>query len=403
MTAVAAALLLSLAGPAAPGGKADKGIPKELIDLLPEDTAGVMVIDATKAGKSEIGQTILKLFAAEQRPGETIEFAELGREARWVVLGQFLIDEGVGDFCLIARLKDGSKYGQALIAKAKGDKQPMEQIGTRVVYSLHRPEIAVARIDDRTLMVVVAAGETPNQVKQTRLAAFADRDKPGPNRELRKLIEEGTKDDRPVQMYGSHPKKLALAAYLPLASFGVKRTAVAELGDKLLSYRGGIRMGDAGEVELRLTAKDAAAAGELMKAYEVMDDRLPPFVKEFRRGQGRARKGRSGLHAQANEGDRGVGGSEAEQVGGLLGGLVGRLFEHLLEAGGELVGQGLVGQGVGDADGVPVRVHVDGHGTHPHRCRWSRLCCSSDSEPSTKSISSSATFRQVNVIARAPA
>jgi hypothetical protein len=291
MTPTTVALLLSLAGPAAPGAKPDKGVPKALIDLLPADTAGVLVVDAARAGKSEIGQKILNLFAAEQRPGESIEFAELGREAQWIVLGQFLIEEGVGDFCLIARLKEGAKYGPALIAKARGDKQPMEQIGTRVVYSLHRPEFAVALIDDRTLMVVVAAGETPNQVKQTRAAAFADRDKPGPDRELRKLIEEGVKDDRPVQMYGHHPTKLARAAYLPLAGFGVKRKAVGDLGDKLVSYRGGIRMGDAGEVEVRVTAKDADGAKALMKVYEEMDDRLPPFVKEFRAGAKVVREG----------------------------------------------------------------------------------------------------------------
>ena len=51
------ALLLALAVPAAPAPKVDKGLPRDLIDLLPEDTAGVLVIDVPRAGKSGIGDT----------------------------------------------------------------------------------------------------------------------------------------------------------------------------------------------------------------------------------------------------------------------------------------------------------------------------------------------------------
>jgi hypothetical protein len=279
----AAALLLSLVGPAAPAAKADTGVPTELIDLLPEDTAGVMVVDAPKVTKSEIGQAIAKLFLAQQRPDQLLEFADLAREARWVVLGQFLVDKAVGDFCLIVRLREKSEYANATIAKFKRDKKDFEQIGTRTVYSpAGQANLAVAKIDDRTMLVMAAAGDTAEQVKQTRAAAFGNREQPGPSRALRKLIAEGVKDDRAIQLYAHHPTKVAQSAYLPLANFGVKQEAVFELGDKLVSYRGGIRMGEAGEVELRFTAKDADAARELMKAYEVVDNRLKPFLEEFR-------------------------------------------------------------------------------------------------------------------------
>jgi hypothetical protein len=284
MTTVTAALFLSLVGPAAPGAKADAGVPKDLIDLLPPDTAAVMVVEVPRVAKSEIGQAIINLFVDQQRADQLLEFADLAREAQWVVLGEFLIDKGVGDFCLIVRLREKSEYASATIAKFKRDKQDFEQIGTQTVYSPAGQEnLAVAKIDDRTMLVIAAAGDTAGQVKQTREAAFGNREQPGPSRELRKLIAEGAKDDRAIQLYAHHPTKVAQSAYLPLANFGVKRKAVAELGDKLVSYRGGIRMGDVGEVELRFTAKDAAAAKELMTAYETMDDQ-PPFVKEFRAG-----------------------------------------------------------------------------------------------------------------------
>ena len=274
------AFLLALTVPAAPAPKGDASVPTELIDLLPADTAGVLIVDAVAARKSEIGQTVLKLFADQQRPDQPIAFAELGREAEWVLLSQFLIDQGVGDFCLIARLKEGSEFGKATVAQAKRTGIDPQQIGTRTVRALGRPDIGMTLIDDRTLMVVLAAD--PTQIKQTWAAAFTPRDTPGPSRELRKLIADRAKDRQAVQMYGYHPKKVAHSAYLPLAAFGVKRTAVAALGEKLVSFRGGIRMGDTGEVELRLQARDTEAAKDLLKVYDTLDDRLPPFVSEFR-------------------------------------------------------------------------------------------------------------------------
>ena len=293
MIPVAAALLLALAVPAAPvapAAKADKGVPKDLIDLLPEDAAAVMVVDARKVAKNEIGQSIIKLFAAQQRPDQLLEFADLAREAEWVVLSQFLIDKAVGDFCLVIRLKEKSDYANAVIAKFKRGKQDSELIGTRTVYSPEgQANLAVAKIDDRTMLLMAANGRTADEVKQTRLAAFGNNT--GPSRDLRKLIDDGAKDDRAVQFYAHHPKKIALSAYLPLANFGVQRTAVAELGDKLVSYRGGIRMGDAGEVELRFTARDTDAAKEFMKAYAVVDDGLAPFIKEFRASAKMVREG----------------------------------------------------------------------------------------------------------------
>lgn len=276
----AAAILLTLTIPTAPAPKADAGVPADLIDLLPADTAGVLIVDAVAAGKSEIGQTILKLFADQQRPDQPIAFAELGREAEWVLLAPFLIDKGVGDFCLIVRLKEKSEFGKATVAQAKRTGIDPQQIGPRTVRALSRPDIGMTLIDDRTLMVVMAAD--PTQIQQTWAAAFTPRDTPGPSRELRKLIVDGAKDRRAVQMYGHHPKKVAHSAYLPLAHFGVRREAIAGLGEKLVSYRGGIQMGDAGDVELRFQARDADAAKELLKVYDTLDDKLPPFVTGFR-------------------------------------------------------------------------------------------------------------------------
>jgi hypothetical protein len=283
MTPVTATLLLALAVPAAPAPKADKGLPKDLVDLLPEDTAGVVVLDVQRAAKSDLGKAVLKVIAAEQQPDESIQVADFARDAELVLIGQFLIDKAFGDFCILVRLKDGSGIPKALVAraaKAGKDKAP-EEIGKRTVYSIDDTGFSFARVDDRTLMLVLALGDK-GQVKETRAAAYGEREKPGPSVGLRKMLDQDAKDDRAVRLYGSHPTKLAHSTGLVLAPFGAKDKAAAGLGDKIVSYRGGIKEGEVGEVELRITMKDADAARELLKVYESGVEEDDPFVKELR-------------------------------------------------------------------------------------------------------------------------
>lgn len=277
-----APLLLALAAPAP---KADKGLPKELIDLIPEDTAAVLVLNVPKAAASDLGKTALKLALKDQTPDDPIQVDTFVRDAELVVVAQFLIDKAFGDFCILVRLKDKSDLPKTLIGradKAGKDKAP-EQIGKRTVYTIGDPGASFAVIDDRTLMFVLAIGDE-NQVKETRAAAYTERDKPGPSQVLRRMLTDGDADDRPLRVYGSHPTKLALSAQIVLAPFGVKDKAIAGLGDKLVSYRGGIKESKdgAGEVELRLTAKNADAAAELLKGYDQVENGGERFVRDFR-------------------------------------------------------------------------------------------------------------------------
>src|SRR4051794_14362488 len=98
----AAALLLALAVPGAPAAKAEKGLPKDLVDLIPEDSAGVLVIDVPRVARSAVGQAILKAIAAEEEPGQSLRMTELLGDAELLVVSQFLIDAGFGDFCVLA-------------------------------------------------------------------------------------------------------------------------------------------------------------------------------------------------------------------------------------------------------------------------------------------------------------
>jgi hypothetical protein len=293
MTPVAASLLLSLAIPTAPAPKAEKGLPKELIDLIPEDTAGVLVIDVPRVAKSEIGDVFLKALAADQKGGdEPVKIADLPREVELVLISQFLIDKGVGDFCIVLRLREGSEIPKALMAEAKkkrGKDAAPETIGKRAVYSLGGDSSSFAQIDDRTVMMVLALGEG-KQIQETRAAAYGERDKPGPRPALRKMLEDKAPADQAVRVYGHHPTKLGHSTSMVLAAFGSKLEAFHSLGEKVVSYKGGIKLGAAAEIELRFTNKDAATATEFLRIYEDLD-RTDSFADELRRGSKAVRDG----------------------------------------------------------------------------------------------------------------
>src|SRR5262249_47997827 len=150
-----------------------------------------------------------------------------------VLISQFLIDKGVGDFCILMRLRDGSEIPKALMAEAKtkkGKDGAAETIGKRAVYSLGGDSSSFAQIDDRTVMMVLAFGEG-KQIQETRAAAYGERDKPGPRPALRKLLEDRPAPDQPVRVYGHHPTKLGHSSSLVLAVFGSKLETFNRLGE----------------------------------------------------------------------------------------------------------------------------------------------------------------------------
>jgi hypothetical protein len=291
MTPVAASLLLALASPGAPALKGDRGLPKDLIDLLPEDTAAVLVIDVPRVVRTDLGGLVFRLLAAEEGADSPVPFTDLVKDAELVVIGQFLIDKGAGDFLFLVRLKAGSGVPKALLARAqKGGKDGApERIGGRTVYNVEGPSLSFALADERTVMLVGASGDD-KQIKETRAAAYGDRERPGPRPALRKVLATDPFGDRAVRLYGDHPTKLGYSAALVMVPFGQALEKVLT-EDAIASYRGGVKIGEAAEVELRFTARDAEAAKQLVEAYEslVDDDR---FCQELRRSSKVVRDGK---------------------------------------------------------------------------------------------------------------
>jgi hypothetical protein len=269
MSPVTVGLLLSIALPGAPAPKAERGVPKDLIDLLPEDTAAAVVMDVTRIAKSEFGAAFWKGFSAAQGDDEPIRVADIVREVEFALIAQFLIEEYSGDFCFILRLREGSKLPESLMAQAKkgGRDATPEKIGKRTVYPIGSPGASFTQLDDRTLMVVLAIGKA-KQVEETRAAAYGERDKPGPNQTLRKMLAEEPADVPAIRLYGSHPTKLGHSAGLILAPYGVEFEQLTSIGEKFVSYRGAIRLDGAAQVELRFTLKDAESAKDLLTRYE---------------------------------------------------------------------------------------------------------------------------------------
>lgn len=269
MNTVIVTLLLGLAVPAAPAPKAERGIPKDLIDLLPEDTAAVVVMDVARIAKTEFGTAFWKAFAAAQGDDEPIRVAEVVREVEFALIAQFLIEGYSGDFCFVLRLREGSEFPKDLMAQAKkgGRDATPEKIGKRTVYPIGSPGASFTQLDDRTLMVVLAIGNA-RQVEETRAAAYGDRDKSGPNAVLRKMLAEEPADVPAIRLYGSHRTKLGHSAGLILAPYGIEFEQLTSMGEKLVSYRGAIGLDGGAHVELRFTLKDSDAAKELLNTYE---------------------------------------------------------------------------------------------------------------------------------------
>jgi hypothetical protein len=84
---------------------------------------------------------------------------------------------------------------------------------------------------------------------------------------------------------------LAHSTALVLALFGVLDSdPLVAMGERIVSYRGGIKTGESAEFELRITTRDADTARELLKIYED-PPREDPVVREFRRNATAVREG----------------------------------------------------------------------------------------------------------------
>jgi hypothetical protein len=257
-------LLLALLTPAAPALKTEKP-PRDLIDLLPEDTAAVLVLDVPKLAAHPVGarlfECLAKLLPAREAP--FLPVADIVKETEVLIIAQFGIESRVGDFCLVMRLKDGATVPKTLLARAlaEGGDPAGRLVGNRTVHEIAAEAITMCILHSRTLMVVLACGHG-NQQTETVQAAYAERETPGPkDPTLRKMLAELWPADRPVLLYGSHPK-VCYSVGLALGPLGTGPDTFTDLGTDVISFRGSVGLGKTANAEVRVKLRDAATARE---------------------------------------------------------------------------------------------------------------------------------------------
>jgi hypothetical protein len=277
MTPVAASLLLTLSVPAAPALKGEK-IPPALIDLMPADTAAVLVIDVPRLTKTSLGRAGLREI--ERRLSmQTVKLDGLLKDIEVLVIAQFAIVEFAGDFCFLAHVRDGSKLPEELLGYAErtGEDPVRQRIGKHDVYKVRDQDLWFAFPDKRTVMAVFPCGNA----SETLAEAFGDRADRGPGREIRKWLEQDRPPDRPIRVFGAHKSKLGLSLGMAAMPFGEGIDRFKELGDQLLSYRGWVSVGEAIIGELRVACKDDVTAGRVVAGLRAgAPSADPDFVRD---------------------------------------------------------------------------------------------------------------------------
>jgi hypothetical protein len=260
MTPVAASLLLGLTLPAAPALKGEK-IPADLIDLVPADTAGVLVIDVPRLTKTSIGRAGLREIERRMST-QTVKLDGLLKDVEVLMIAQFAIVEFAGDFCFLARVRDGSALPEEMLgyAERKGEDPHYETIGKHRVYKARGQDLWFSFPDKRTVMAVLPSGNC----EATLLEAFDDRKVRGPGREIRKWLEQDRPPDWPIRVFGEHKTKLGHSLGMAALPFGDGIDRFKELGDQLLSYKGWVSVGEAVLGELRISCRDEATASRVV-------------------------------------------------------------------------------------------------------------------------------------------
>jgi hypothetical protein len=254
-------LALSLPAVGVPAPKIG-GIPAEIIDRLPIDTATVLVVDVPRVSRSPIGRHFFSRLHPHLEEWLPLETA--AKEVEYVVIAQYAIESFAGDFCILLRLDERAELPGRIIQMCKGNTL---KIGPHTVYRLRQGSF-FARLDKNTAAIVLLTGNAATDEALAReLGAVFGEAKKGPNEALRRKLVD-FRPDSAVALVSEHPKS-GLSATLSLAPFGYQSLNLQDIADKIHRYSGSVAFGDkTANMELRLEAKNADAAMELRDRLE---------------------------------------------------------------------------------------------------------------------------------------
>jgi hypothetical protein len=254
-------LILALPTPVVPAPKS-LGVPAEIIDRLPEDTAAVLVVDVPRVARSAIG----KHFISRLHPHleEWLPLETTAKEVEYAVLAQYAIEQFAGDFCFLLRLRDGAELPAKLQQGSMGD--PLK-VGEHTVYKL-KAGTFFGMLNKRTaaLVLLTSAPNSDEAAARELQAVFGD-EKKGPGETLRRKLV-GFRPESALALVSDHPKS-GLSATLSLSPFGYQSLNLTGLADKIRRYTGEVTLSDKlATMELRFEAKSTNAAEELRDALE---------------------------------------------------------------------------------------------------------------------------------------
>jgi len=274
-------LLLSTWTAGAPMLRGDR-LPRELIDLLPEHTVGVVAINLRELAATDLGKQVLA-WSAEDFKSETFPYLpgkDVLRDAERIVIAHCISEKDVNSVCILIQLRTGATVAEALESRSSKSECKPKTIGKHKVYSLDRDLVAFALPDPRTLMLVICLGDDDQSAAAQR-AAYGERKTPGPNPDLRRLLERDRPAGFPIHFAGAHPTKASHAAgQLLFWGAGIAGQKINPIGAGLHAYVGGICFGDAITGRIRFAAKDEDVAKDLLeKCHGSLKEGIEPRWK----------------------------------------------------------------------------------------------------------------------------
>jgi hypothetical protein len=259
------ALLLLLPTAGYPAPKSD-GLPAEVVERLPADTATVLVVDVPCMRRSAIGKHFFTTIAPRFR--EHVPMEQLLKDTEFAVLAQYGIQNFAGDFCFLFRLRPRAELPDAMRKLAKA---PAEKVGPYEIFPLS-DSFFFGMLDDRTLAVVyVCPGPNMNgNGRDEALERVFRENARGPGEVLRRKLT-GLKPERALTIFSEH-KKSGLSASLVLSAFGYDAFKLGGLNTDITNnverFTGGVRVDKAAEMEIRFDAYNEQAAFALRKTLE---------------------------------------------------------------------------------------------------------------------------------------
>jgi hypothetical protein len=263
-------LLFALPIVGTPAPKHQSALTPDLIDLLPEDTSAILLIDVPRVAKSPIGRRFAKYLIEDIGDSSFVTAKDVIDDVELAVVGQFDIVQFAGDFCVILRLRPGAPLLEKLLASVRGREESFKRkIGKHTIHEMDKLYFSI--VDSRTVVFASFTNGPSGEELETGLKnVFAQRPIPGPRPELRNRLSE-IPFDHAVAVVSDHPKsgtslKLAL---VPLG-FDLMANAgdVAEYQKNVASYRGGLTVGHSADATVEIMGKNAEAAKGIEKTLQ---------------------------------------------------------------------------------------------------------------------------------------